>query len=267
MRFRWANSISTFFRSRRDCRYPAFWRCSRATSRAASWTLRAILRIRGARTAARLHRTRRAVGLAGAVDHGVSLGDVGTRHWRMSATRCAGRGPADSGIRRVPRPTGNALLDNESSVRSVLSHTGMCGSICFSSTIQPSIGRGAVGRVADQAFGLEVEAFLDPIDHRLGRVDLFGPVRRRSLDVDDDASVDIDQVVGRVGVERRAAGRCGPARCRVGQREVLRRHARLGRPAPSACRYSCTARVPSAGLLQSIGSLRPAHRAGGWRRP
>lgn len=45
MRFRWANSISTFLRSLRDCLYASVLATRRARSRASSCTLRAILRI------------------------------------------------------------------------------------------------------------------------------------------------------------------------------------------------------------------------------
>lgn len=44
IRLRWANSISTFFRSQRETRYSGVLAMRRATSRAASWMLRAILR-------------------------------------------------------------------------------------------------------------------------------------------------------------------------------------------------------------------------------
>jgi len=43
------------------------------------------------------------------------------------------------------------------------------------------------------------------------------------FDVDDYARLDVHEVVSRVRVERRAAGRRGPARGRIGHRDVLRR--------------------------------------------
>ena len=58
-----------------------------------------------------------------------------------------------------------------------------------------------VGGVADEALGLEAEAFFDPIDHRLGRLDLRCAMARRRLHVDDDPGLQIDQVVRRVGEE------------------------------------------------------------------
>jgi hypothetical protein len=49
---------------------------------------------------------------------------------------------------------------------------------------QPTEHRtGAVSRITDQALGLEVKAFLDPIDHRPGGIVLFRAVSRRRLDV------------------------------------------------------------------------------------
>jgi hypothetical protein len=44
MRLRWANSISTRLRLRRDCSKAAVPTSARATSRASSWMLRGILR-------------------------------------------------------------------------------------------------------------------------------------------------------------------------------------------------------------------------------
>ncbi|OES52509.1 hypothetical protein A7R78_33335 [Pseudomonas aeruginosa] len=44
IRLRWANSISTFFRSQRETRYSGVLAMRLATSRAASWILRTIFR-------------------------------------------------------------------------------------------------------------------------------------------------------------------------------------------------------------------------------
>src|SRR5215203_3784078 len=82
--------------------------------------------------------------------------------------------------------------------------------------------------IADQTSGLEVEALLDPIDHLPGRVDLLRAVGRRCLDVDNDPSLQIDEVVGRVGVEGRSAGCRGPASGGVGERDDLRCGRRVG---------------------------------------
>jgi hypothetical protein len=47
--------------------------------------------------------------------------------------------------------------------------------------------------------------------------------RRRRLDIDDDRVADVDQIVVRIGEERRSAVRRGPPRCRIGRRNELRR--------------------------------------------
>ena len=74
---------------------------------------------------------------------------------------------------------------------------------------------------------LDLEPFLDAIHHDLGGVHLVRAVCGRGLDVEDDAGLGVDQVVGRIGVKRRAAGRGRPLRGRVGERHVLRRLTRF----------------------------------------
>jgi len=76
---------------------------------------------------------------------------------------------------------------------------------------------GAIGGVADQAAWLETETLLDAVDHRSRRVDLLRSVRGRGLDVDDDPGLQIDEVVGRVGEERRPARGGGPACGGIGE--------------------------------------------------
>ena len=76
----------------------------------------------------------------------------------------------------------------------------------------------------------------------------------RGLDVHDDAVLGVDQVVGRVRVERRPARRGRPAGLRISQRNVLG-HDLASASASSACRYSRTARVLSAGSFQSTVSV------------
>ena len=60
MRLRWANSISTRLRLRRDCSNAGVPTRARARSRASSWMLRGILRS-GVRTASGLQRARATV--------------------------------------------------------------------------------------------------------------------------------------------------------------------------------------------------------------
>ena len=52
-------------------------------------------------------------------------------------------------------------------------------------------------------------------------------MRGRSLDVDDDPGLEIDEIVGRVGVEGRAAWGSGPACGRISERDVLRSRWRI----------------------------------------
>ena len=84
-----------------------------------------------------------------------------------------------------------------------------------------------VSGITDHVCGLQIKSLLDPIDHSLGRIALFGAVRGGPLNVDDDAGVDVDQIICRVGKECWTPRSCGPARSRVGQRDVLRRRANL----------------------------------------
>ena len=61
-------------------------------------------------------------------------------------------------------------------------------------------------------------------------------MRGRSLDVDDDPGLEIDEIVGRVGVEGRAAWGSSPAGRGIGERDVLRSGWRLGRVAGAVTR-------------------------------
>src|ERR1700682_1707985 len=76
----------------------------------------------------------------------------------------------------------------------------------------------AVGHVADQPLWLQGKPFLDALDHRSGCLDFGRPQRWRRFDIDDDARLHIDHVVGRVGVKRRAVHR-RPTRSRICRRD------------------------------------------------
>jgi hypothetical protein len=82
--------------------------------------------------------------------------------------------------------------------------------------------RGAVIGVTDQAVRFEIKAILDPLDHRLGRIDFVGLVGRGRLDVNHNARGNVDQVVRRIGVERRSP-RGTPTRRRISQRDIFGR--------------------------------------------
>jgi hypothetical protein len=70
---------------------------------------------------------------------------------------------------------------------------------------------GAIAGVRGQALGLDAELFGGALDHGLGRGDLRLPHRRRRLDIHDDGAFEVDQIVGAVGVESRAARGRRPA--------------------------------------------------------
>src|SRR5437899_3340013 len=82
--------------------------------------------------------------------------------------------------------------------------------------------RGAVIGVADQSVGSEIKAIFNPLNHRLGGVDLIDLVGGCRLNVDHNSRGNVDQIVRRIGVERRST-RGTPLRGRIGQRDILRR--------------------------------------------
>ena len=84
--------------------------------------------------------------------------------------------------------------------------------------------RRTVGGVGCEPLGPDTEAVLHPRDHALARGHLGLAHRGARFHVHDDGVVEIDEVVGRVGVEGRPAMRAGPARCRIGRRQILRHH-------------------------------------------
>jgi uncharacterized caspase-like protein len=62
--------------------------------------------------------------------------------------------------------------------------------------------RRTVGRVGRQPFGLQTEAFLSPLDHRLGRAHLGLSDGARGLDIHDDAELHVDEIIVGVGKEK-----------------------------------------------------------------
>ncbi|PAV72878.1 hypothetical protein WR25_24560 [Diploscapter pachys] len=81
--------------------------------------------------------------------------------------------------------------------------------------------RRAVSGVGGQPLGPDAEAALHPRDHALARAYLGLAHRGARFHVHDDGVVEIDEVVGRVGVEGRPAMRAGPARCWIGRCQIL----------------------------------------------
>src|SRR5262249_31388317 len=117
--------------------------------------------------------------------------------------------------------------------------------------------RRAVGRVSRQSRGLDAEALLGPLDHRLRRTDFGLADRTRGLDIHDDAALNIDQVVVRIGKECRAAHRASPLRrgsdgdTNFGLTSVAAPKA----ASSSVARYSLTARLAAAGSRSVLHSL------------
>jgi hypothetical protein len=66
---------------------------------------------------------------------------------------------------------------------------------------------GAVSRVRDQAFGMEIKLLFDPLQHRLCRPDFGLSDRSGRLDIDDHTVICVDQIV--VGI----AKECWPFAC------------------------------------------------------
>src|SRR6202521_4852877 len=78
--------------------------------------------------------------------------------------------------------------------------------------------RYAIGHLTNQPLRFQLEPFLDALDHGPGRLDFSCPPGRRRFDINNDASLHIDQIVGRVGVKRWAI-HCRPTRGGIRRRD------------------------------------------------
>lgn len=74
----------------------------------------------------------------------------------------------------------------------------------------------ALGGVGDQAFGMQFECALHPLEHGLGRPDLGLADRSCGLHIHDDAMVHVDQAVVGIAEECRSLASNGPLAGRVG---------------------------------------------------
>src|SRR6202008_3866396 len=83
---------------------------------------------------------------------------------------------------------------------------------------------GAIGRIGGKVVRLESEALLSPFDHRLRRTNLSLTNGSGSLDINDDAELDINEIIIGIGKECWPAPRAGPLRGRIGRRHELRCH-------------------------------------------
>ena len=174
-------------------------------------------------TTPRLQRTALAIQLAGAIAHHAVLVDERARHsigFLALPEFLAGR--ADIAVALVVVGEVVAREGTVSALGFVEHRDVWLDPLLIDQPVQ-HLGR-AVGGVANQPGRVEIEAFARALDHPLGRRHLGLADRRRRLDIDDDRVVDIDQVVGRIGKERRAPVGRGPARGRIGRRDELRRH-------------------------------------------
>jgi hypothetical protein len=64
--------------------------------------------------------------------------------------------------------------------------------------------------VTSEPLGLDAEAFLGALDHRLGRAHLGLADGAGGLDIHDDAELHVDQIIVGVGEERRSPHGAGP---------------------------------------------------------
>ena len=81
---------------------------------------------------------------------------------------------------------------------------------------------GAVSGIGHQLLGPQAEALLRALDHPALGGHLGLAHRGCRLDIDDHRMVEVDQIVGGVGVEGRLARRRGPARSGIGEVDPLR---------------------------------------------
>ncbi|MNZ91156.1 hypothetical protein D3C78_1101300 [compost metagenome] len=79
----------------------------------------------------------------------------------------------------------------------------------------------AISGIANEALWREVELRLYTLDHRPGRINFGGTVRRGSFHIHDHAVLSVDQVIRGVGKVSRAAWRCCPTGLRIGERNFL----------------------------------------------
>jgi hypothetical protein len=85
-----------------------------------------------------------------------------------------------------------------------------------------------IGGIGCEPLWLETEAFLCSLDHGLRRTDLGLTNSTRRFDINDDAELDVDEIVVGVGEECRSLMSPGPLGCGISSR---------------VARYSFTARL------------------------
>src|SRR5580700_3559841 len=102
-----------------------------------------------------------------------------------------------------------------------------------------------MGRIGGKVVRLEIEALFSPFDHRLRRINLSLTNGSGSLDINDDAELDINEIIIGIGKECWPAHRSGPLRGWIGRRHELRCHIAAAPNAASSrvARYSLVARL------------------------
>jgi hypothetical protein len=109
---------------------------------------------------------------------------------------------------------------------------------------------GPVSGIADNPLRLKTEALLCSLDHGLCRADLGLPNGAGGLDVNDDAELQVDEIVVGISEECRSLISAGPLGRGIGRRNELRNNVAGAPHAVSSrvARYSFTARLDLAGI-------------------
>src|SRR6516225_2572113 len=113
----------------------------------------------------------------------------------------------------------------------------------------------AIGRVAGKIGGLDTETPLRALDHGLSCSDLCLPNGAGRFDIHDDAELNVDEIIVRVGEERWPAHRAGPLRGWIGRRDKFRR--RLACRAKRRIVQSCQILLHGAAGAMRIARLVP----------
>ncbi len=219
MRFKCANSISTFFRRFRDVRFLGLGDVAGHIPRSLVDRPRDLAGRRlGA--AARLESAHVAIVIGSAIDERRPVVHRRTRASERLARR------TEVGI---PVVIVGEVLARQGAVGSgrLVQHRYVRLDAVFVDQPAEHLGR-PVGGVAGKPRRVEIEALHRPLDHGLRRRHLGVADGGGGLDIDDDRIVDVDEIVGGVGEEGLAAMGAGPSCGRIGRRDELRRDRRSG---------------------------------------
>ena len=88
------------------------------------------------------------------------------------------------------------------------------------------VRRGAIGCVRYKPMRPDAEALLCPVNHSSLCCHFGLPNRRCRLDIDDHRMIEVDQIIGAVGVKGPLTRGRRPARSWIGERDPLRLHRR-----------------------------------------